>query len=284
MHSLLIASVIAIAVALRWQWQPPGDTWNARWNYALACFCLPPLLLLSAAGAVLVMGHHGSMMGLSVSPVGCWVGRSVMTLGLGGFLLSLAKVLWFQRRLRQYPRITLPSGETVRCLESDRPFAAQVGFWQSQVLVSQGWLTALTGAEQAAVLRHEQAHAYYRDPFWFFWLGIGRRLTLGLPRTEELWQELLLLREIRADRWALQEADPLLLAELLVKLARAAADSDPLQSSAISFCHGESVERLEQRVEALVNPDYFPARQPSPREFAWVLLAMVPLVVTGLHH
>jgi Zn-dependent protease with chaperone function len=48
-------------------------------------------------------------------------------------------------------------------------------------------------------LAHEQAHAHYRDTFWFFWLNV---LTSWLPHTEALWQEILFLREIRADEKA----------------------------------------------------------------------------------
>lgn len=284
MHSLLIVGVIAIAVGLRWRWQPVGPTWRVRWNRALAAFCLPPLLLLSASAAVLSMGHHGLMMGMPVSPLGCWAGQGFWVLGLGVFLFSLGKNLWFRVRLRQYPSLQLPSGESVRCLESDTPFAAQVGFWQSQILVSRGWLQALTPQEQQAILRHEQAHAYYRDPVWFFWLGMVRRLTLWLPCTDALWQDLLLLREIRADQWAVRESDPLLLAELLVKLTHCAADGISHPQDSIAFCHGESIERLEQRIEALINPDYFMGDVPRRGEWVWLVFAVTPFLATWLHH
>ena len=52
--------------------------------------------------------------------------------------------------------------------------------------------------------------------FGFFWWGWLRRLTEWLPHSKELWQELLLLRELRADQWAAQQVDPLVLAESLL--------------------------------------------------------------------
>ncbi len=284
MHSLLIGGIVVIAIVLRWHWQPgEKTTWNSRWNSALAAFSLPPLLLLSASVTVLVMGHHGSMMGLPVSPVGCWLGRLILGLALAAGVTSLAKILWFQIQLRRYPWIILNSGEQVRCLESDTPFAAQVGFWRSRVVVSRGWLNGLTEIEQSATLNHEQAHAYYQDLLGFWLLGIAHRLTFWLPQTDRLWQELVLLREIRADRWAAQKYDPLLLAELVVKLSRPGIGDYEAQPLAISFGDGTSVELLEQRVEALVNPEFLP-ETPSPRpQIAWLAFAIGPLMTSLLH-
>jgi len=283
MHMLLLMGTAAIAVLCRCRWRPQGETWNARWNHALATFCLPLLLLLSASVAVLWMGHHGHMMGMPVSPVGCWLGRLVLALVGVLFLFSLGRALWFQARVRHLPWITLPGGERVRCLEGNAPFAAQVGCWRSQVVVSRGWLNQLTEPEQLAILRHEQAHACYRDLFWFFWLGLARRLTLWLPATDDLWQELLLLREIRADRWAMQDTDPILLAELLVKLARSPMAEHEHQPLTIGFCGHGSVERLEQRVEALVNQASLPAAVPQRGELAWIFVTVMPLMLVCFH-
>jgi Zn-dependent protease with chaperone function len=283
MHLLLMAAMIAIAVLLRWQWQPTADTWNARWHNALASFTLPPLLLLSSSVAVLWMGHHGNMLGMPVSPAGCWFGKLVLAVGAGLFLVSLGKAFSFQVHLRHIPWLTLASGDQVRCLSSDAPFAAQVGFWRSQVIVSRGWVDGLTTSEQSAILRHEQAHAHYRDPFWFFWLGLVRRLTFWLPRTDELWQELLLLREVRADRWAMQDTDPILLAELLVKLARSYTEEAEQELPAIGFCGHASADQLEQRIEALINPASLPSEGSMGGNFTWMLLTAMPLILVWFH-
>ena len=283
MHLFLITGTVAISLLTRWPWQPAGKTWNQRWHRAFAAFCLPPLLLLSASVAVLWMGHHGTMMGMPVSPAGCWVSRLIcLTLG-GVFLVSLGRALWFQVYLSRFPGATLASGEHVRCIDSDLPFIAQVGFLRSQIVVSQGWLDGFTEPEQRAILRHEEAHARYGDSFWFFWLGIVRRVTLWLPHTQSLWQELLLLREIRADRWAAEDSDPLLLAELLVKLARSnTPPATPLPSTA-SFWDQASVSRLEHRIDALINPDSCPTEPSRRGDLAWISLTVLPLMMTWLH-
>jgi hypothetical protein len=283
MHIFLMTGMVAISFLIRWQWQPAGKTWNTRWHHALAAFCLPPLLLLSASIAVLWMGHHGTMAGMPVSPVGCWVSRLVfLTLG-GIFLGSLGQAVWFQAYLRRFPWAALASGENVRCIDSESPFIAQVGFLRSQIVVSRGWLDDFTEPEQRAILRHEEAHARYQDPFWFFWLGMVRRLTLWLPHTESLWQELLLLREIRADRWAAEDADPLLLAELLVKLARVSGPPLTPLPFAVRFWEQDSVSRLEHRVNALINPESWPAEASKTGDLAWISLTVLPLMMTWLH-
>lgn len=290
MHSSLIVFTMLVAVGWRWRWQRPDGPWQTRWESAISAFCLPPLMVLLAAGAVLAMGHHGTMLGWSVSPVGCWVSLGITALASGVFAYALGRAAGAQWRLRQYPVVLLPEVGLARCLPIDLPMAAQVGLWQSALLVSRGWLEQLTPAEQQAILAHEQAHADHRDPFWFFWLGVVRRFTGWLPNTTLLWEELLLLRELRADQAAATTSDPLLLAELLVKLARQMAlDAipHPLETeiaACIGFNEADSLTRLEQRVNALVDPGPIaapPARRPE--RLAWLGVVALPLAATWLH-
>ncbi|PSN19463.1 Zn-dependent protease with chaperone function, partial [filamentous cyanobacterium CCP5] len=73
MHGGLILVVVVTACWLRWRWQPSDrQPWQHRWHHTLTAFCLPPLMVISAAIAVLCMGHHGSMLGMRVLPYGCW--------------------------------------------------------------------------------------------------------------------------------------------------------------------------------------------------------------------
>ncbi|MBW4484485.1 MAG: M56 family metallopeptidase [Tildeniella torsiva UHER 1998/13D] len=290
MHSSLIVFTILVAVVWRWRWQRPTGPWQTRWESALSAFCLPPLMVMLAAGAVLAMGHHGTMLGWSVSPVGCWLSLGVLTLAGGVFAHALGQTVRTQWRLRQYPVVILPEVGPARCLPLDWPMAAQVGLWRSTLLVSRGWLEQLTPAEQQAILAHEQAHADYRDPFWFFWLGVVRRFACWLPNTTSLWEELLLLREMRADHQAANTSDPLLLAELLVKLARQMALASiphPLEAeitSCVGFNEALSLTRLEQRVNALVesNPmTTLPTRRGG--RLARLVAVALPLAATWLH-
>jgi Zn-dependent protease with chaperone function len=203
---------------------------------------------------------------------------------------ALGQALATNLRLRQYPQVTLPQGTLARCLPIDLPMAAQVGLWRSSLLVSQGWLDQLTSSEQQATLAHEQAHADYHDPFWFLWLGVVRRFAFWLPNTTALWEDLLLLREIRADQQAASSSDPLVLAELLVKLARQMTmaihppDLEDGLDIGVGFNESLSLSRLEQRVSALLEPGPMSA---SPRSrlgrLAWLLAAALPLATTWLH-
>jgi Zn-dependent protease with chaperone function len=285
MHSSLLALMMLLALGWRWGWRSREDAWSSRWQSAWLAFCLPPLMILSASMAVLLMGHHGTMMGWSVSPLGCWISLGVVGLAISTTLYSLLKVLQIRINLSQYPTVLLPSGEHARLLKTDIPVAAQVGFWRSVLLVSHGWLDHLSAAEQQAILHHEQAHIHYRDPLWFFGLGIVRRLTLWLPQTEVIWQELLLLREIRADRWAAQHTEPLLVAELLVKLTyqiTTSSQTQPMHS--IGFHSVTGLERVEQRVEALLQESDIPrTERPSLLPLAGLFLTAVPLVAILLH-
>ncbi len=288
MHGSLLLLTGLIAVVWRWQWQSTAGPWAARWQSALIAFCLPPLMVMLAAGAVLSMGHHGTMMGWSVSPLSCWVSLGALGFASGVVAHTLVRAAATHLRLRQYRTVTLPTGGHARCLETDLPVAAQVGLWRSSLLVSRGWLEHLTLAEQQAMVAHEQAHADYRDPLWFLGLGMIRRFSSWLPNTQALWEELLLLREIRADQRAARTSDPLLLVELLVKLSRQMTLATHRYSSNLEPCVGFneslSLSRLEQRVNALLEPGSVaePA-VPGPGRLMWLMVTLLPLTATWLH-
>jgi Zn-dependent protease with chaperone function len=293
MHSSFLFLTVLMAGVWRWQWRSaPDHRWTTRWQSTLSTFCLPPLMVLLATGAVLSMGHHGRMMGGAVSPVGCWISFGILAVAGGGVALTLGRLTQTHLRLRQYALVTLPSGGQARCLEIDLPVAAQVGLWQSSLLVSRGWLDQLTDAEQQAMVAHEQAHADYHDPLWFLGLAMVRRFTGWLPQTQALWEELLLLREMRADRRAATTSDPLLLAELLIKLSRqmtlATQGQRPHLESCLEFNEALSLCRLEQRVNAVLAPDVGAAPAALSllsllRRLLWLMVAVLPLAAPWLH-
>jgi Zn-dependent protease with chaperone function len=228
--------------------------------------------------AVLVMGPRGQM-------VHGWDGW--LTYGFaGGWIATgtvLAIVVFWQaqqtmQRLHTYPTIDL-AGQPSHLIQHHLPFIAQIGLWQPRLLVSQGLLNTLSSEHLAAVLVHEQAHSHYHDTFWFFVLGWLRRVTSWLPQSEALWQELLLLRELRADRWAAQVVDPLLLAEALVIVVRA-----PLETPDLAAAFGDDwrSQRLAERIEALIASEPAVA-PPTTLPWGWLLLALVPLLVIPFH-
>lgn len=278
MHLVMILAALSIAWLLRYSWYEKRGNWNQRWQRALLVFLLPPLLLLMTALAVLCMGPQGRMMGWNTDwfsyclVLGC-VGMSIV------FCLTLAARGWQSlQRIRTYPQIDF-RGRLVRLLDNPILFSAQIGFWQPELVVSQGLLQTVDLEHLEAVLIHEQAHLHYRDTFWFFWLGWLRRITAWLPNTEPLWQELLVLRELRADRWAAERVDALLLAEALLLVV-----STPMMASenfCAAFSRAASRERLQERIDALLEESEPPDE--NSWTWSWVLLALLPLIAVPFH-
>ncbi|WP_017303399.1 M56 family metallopeptidase [Spirulina subsalsa] len=286
MHLLLSLFVLAVAVSIRYSWTPCPDSgskagWSRRWVGAMIVFTLPPLLLVMTAIAVLCMGPQGKMMGMPTDPLSY---GAVLGFLLIAFSIPLKQALAGGKSLetiQSYPRVKLaPPAPRAYLLDSEGLFCAQVGFWQPQLVVSQGLLKTLDAEHLNAVLRHEQAHIYYRDTFWFFWLGCLRHLTPWLPSTQALWEELLLLRELRADRWATQSVDGLLLAESLLMVVSAPL----LTPASISATIQRPIlrDRLQERIEALLHEPQPPYHLPW-WAWSWLIAAFLPLLVIPFH-
>lgn len=274
MHLTLILLMFTLACTVRLLASRSEVALVIRWQRILGLFVFPPLLLLLTALAILDMGQHGQMLGLPVGRIGL-----VWAFGFLGFAaLCLMHQLWqswrVYLRIANYPLIEI-QGQSARLLKVSLPFAARIGFWNSELVVSQGLLD-FSAEHIAAVLSHEQAHVHYRDTFWFFWLSWLRQLTRWLPNTEALWQELLLLREMRADCWAAQSNDPLVVAEALFQMAQAPILELDHACAALSA----DLTRLEERIDALLSNAY-PAVQPFP--WLWLGLAGLPILTILLH-
>lgn len=279
MHLVMILGGLALAWLLRLNWSESTGNWTQRWRRALLLFLLPPLLLLMTAFALLCMGPQGQMIGLNTDWFSYGLVLGWATLAVF-FCLKLAGEGWQSlQHVRTYPQIDL-NGKPARLLDNSILFSAQIGFWQPELVVSQGLLQKLKPDYLEAVLTHEQAHYYYRDTFWFFWLGWLRQITIWLPNTESLWQELLVLRELRADGWAARQVDALLLAESLLMVV-----NNQMRASE-NFCAAFSCavtrNRLQERIEALLGEPE-PSSESSGWIWCWVLLALLPLVAVPFH-
>ncbi len=291
MHLQMIglASAIAIGSRLLACIEPADKSWQVRWQTALTAFVVPPLFLMATAIAIVAMGTNG---------ISHWEGKVSFTIAVG--FVAVAALLWLhliwlavktQRQIRQYPQKFIRSAtgrgrETqARVVETSAVFSAQIGLWASELVVSRGLLDHLDAEHLEAVLAHESGHAHYRDTFWFFWLGGLRRLTGWLPQSEALWQELLLLREVRADEWAARRVDSLVLAESLMSVITA-----PLlntETICASFSCAAPRSRLAQRVDALLTEA--PALTPTSRWYSavqWsaIALSLSPLTTIPFHH
>ncbi|MBX2862557.1 MAG: M56 family metallopeptidase [Leptolyngbyaceae cyanobacterium MAG.088] len=250
MHVSLMAGAIAIAILLRLVFTHRCLE-NAQWLAVLSLLIVSPLLLLTTAVAIVIMGPHGHM----VNPMEGWLSYATAWLFLGISCGLLAYLGWQAhisiKAIQQYPQ-TLVQNTPSRIMSEDSAFSAQIGLWSSELVLSQGLINSLDSDHLAAVIAHEQAHSYYHDTFLFFWLGWLRRLTAWLPYTDDLWQELLLLREIRADHWATRSVDPIMLAESLVQVI--AAPLSPITT--VNFSCTAPKSRLSRRIDALLDQQH----------------------------
>ncbi len=298
-HFVMIVGSLGLAWGLRYCWQNTSiwaTNWQKRWQQALVCFVLPPMLVLMTAIAVLCMGAEGQMIGLQVGRLSYAIALSflaysifrVAQLALTGWL-SLQKLQKLVTDANNDQVTTLdPIIDPIKLLNIPMLFAAQIGFWRSELFVSQGLLDTLDPPHLEAVLLHERAHAHYRDTFWFFWLGSLRQVMPWLPNTQALWEEMLLLRELRADRWAAQQVDGLLLAESLLAMVSNNVLLTDIPTNnfdvtfAANFGYTSNSDRLEERINFLLaEPEPLPKL--SWRSVFWLSFALLPLAVLPLH-
>jgi Zn-dependent protease with chaperone function len=277
MHLFMVFTALGLALIVRLGWTPATTTWQTRWNRTLGAFLFSPLLLITSAIAIFCMGPRGQM-------VRWWEGWGSYALAIG-FLVSaiatltkLAIEAWQGcDRVQQLPQRDLQD-TPARLMDLETPFIAQVGFWNPELVVSQGLLDTLDEEHLQAVLVHEQAHYHYQDTFWFFWLGWLKRLTIWLPQTETLWQELLILRELRADHWAAKQTDSLLLAEALLSVVSA-----PYADELYAALSSPMVrDRLTERIDALLDE----SNQEEPSQInvlIWLPLVLMPFIVVPFH-
>lgn len=284
MHLILLVAALGLALGVRFLGVVRGAPSQApsccgRWFWALGRFLFPPLLLLMTALAIVWMHPLATAADTWDNRVS--YGFSLGFLAAAGGLMGyqVCRAFKTQGQVRAFPQQGF-AGQRGRLLDSPVPFIAQVGVWQPELVVSQGLLDTLSPGHLQAVLVHEQAHGYYRDTFWFFWLGWLKQLTCWLPQTENLWQELLLLRELRADRWAACRVDSLLLAEALYLLVSQVGNLS--ETFAAGLYNPAFPDRLSQRIESLLaEPEPWP-----PSNFwvwVWVALSGLPLATIPFH-
>jgi Zn-dependent protease with chaperone function len=242
MHLLMAITAIVVAVTWRLLFREKLNAWVR--------FALAPLLLLTTAIALVGMGNRGSMFGWDMG----LLSTTAYGLGMAFLVFAIASLLgriWQAWRTLTTLRRLTPctwQGHPYLLLETDQLVAAQVGWWQSHLVLSQGLLAQLDDDHLRAIVYHESAHAYHRDTFWFFWWGWLKQISSWLPHSQSLWEELLLAREVRADQWAKQRCDYLLLAEALLFLVQDRSQN-PWQTM-LSACAND---RLEQRINFLLS-------------------------------
>jgi len=289
MHAQMIVFAIAVAYLSRWvnqRWPRDLSSDTVGWARTLSAFIAPPLFLLMTAVAIVAMGpfsmvpiegwlSYGISLAFVLGAVGCW-----------GYLVCISAIAHHQ--LSRHPQQTISTAmQTVnaRVVNSDVVFSAQVGVWPSELVITQGLIDRLDDAHLDAVLAHELGHARYKDTFWFFFLGGLRRVTGWLPYTESLWQDLLLLRELRADEWATRSVDKLVLAEALVSVISAPLTLS--QSVYAGFSCAAPRSRLSLRIDVLLAEDAATMRESAyfwADHWAVIALSLSPLLTVPFHH
>ena len=280
MHLLAILTVIIIAGLIRHQPVSTLHNWSERWCRALFLLLFPALLILSTAIAGLYMGCHGAMLGIAAGSWGCGLAGCLILFAIG-CLVRLTLQSYSSIRNFKTHRQQIVNGVVARVVDTELLFSAQIGFWDSELVVSNGLLKNLDAEHLEAVLAHEQAHLYYKDTFWFFWLGWMRTFTTWLPNTESLWQELLLLRELRADRRAAENVDFLLLAESLLMVVRSPFERSNL--AAANFNDYQLGARLNERIDYLLRQEK-PEKKNPWLSLPWICLIFLPLLSITLHY
>lgn len=279
MHFTLLLVSVSVAIAFRFVWQANSSDWDTRWQMALGMFLFSPLLLVTSAIAILWMGPRGQM-------VHSWDGWSSYAIAIGflsvGLILIIQLAMQAGRSLKEIHRLPqdLILSTPARLLNNPTPYIAQIGFWNPELVISDGLLDTLDEAHLQVALTHEKAHRYYRDTFWFFWLGGLRRLTAWLPKTEALWQELILLRELRADRWAAQQTDGLLLAEALLSIVSASQMESEPWMAALNDSMPQT--RLDERIDALLDESK-PLAKTGYAVWIWLSIVLLPLFIVPFH-
>jgi len=281
MHGSMLLLALTIAIGLRW-FLP---SYQRRWQTTLFFFLFPPLLLLMTVISVVCMGYRGQMLGYNSSLISYF--SAIIWLVFALFcLIKLSYRTWQTHRdFSSYPLKKITT-QKARVLALDFPYSARVGFWKSELIVTQGLLNLLDQEHLQAVLAHEQAHQEYHDTFWFFWLGWLRSMSSWLPNSENLWSELVFLRELRADKYASGQVDYLLLAESLLLVAEKVnqvAEINFSDSCCVALSDNSLNNRLLERIDALVESE-----KPELPRFnyqVWLLLSLslAPFLLLPLH-
>ena len=284
MHLMILILAVGVAWLLRALVPALSPESEFSWQKSLFFFVFPPILLLMTALAVFSMGYQGMMFGLKASWLSYSLAIAFLLWSLGLGLYRLGQATRSIQRIQHYPQ-GFTQNQPTRILDIPFPYSAQIGLWNPELVISQGLLDSLDEEHLQAVLAHENAHYYYRDTFWFFCLGWLREISFWLPQTEQLWQELLFMREVRADKKAAQQVDPLLLAESLMLVAKNMQEVTIFPNfEAICAAFNHQDNRLVSRINYLIEP---PDTLLIENNFLnWVLLglAFVPLILIPLHY
>ena len=87
MHLIMIVIALCLAWGLRLIPLTSQGTWENRWHKSLFSFLVSPLILVTTALAIFLMGTEGSMLGLPASG---------LSYGLAVTFLVITLIFWFK--------------------------------------------------------------------------------------------------------------------------------------------------------------------------------------------
>jgi len=229
-------------------------------------------------------GHHAHF---CVAHSALWIGSGMdwLVLLLAGIAVvviagDLPRRLWRVRGVAQALEALArpaPSARDLLVVDMGAPLALTAGLIDPRIFLSRGLLDALSPAELAAVLAHEQAHRRRRDAVRQLAAEVLSRLHLP-PIRRRLLADLSLASERACDEEAvLASNDRLCVAGTLLKVARLNTTHRLSMDALLPTMIGAD---LEARIEALLQP------AAEPRVAPWSLLipaAGVTLAFGGLY-
>ena len=278
MHLLLLITALVLAYSIRLISQLTVIKYEKQWGLSSFFFAFPPLILLMTCFTITLMGYQGEMWGIKASRFSYYLALSYLLISIILLFKQILDLHKLRQLVKEYPSQNI-NNQNIKILDSSFPYAAQVGFWRSQLVISTGLQKILSPEHLEAVIAHETAHKTHKDPFFFFWLSYLEKLTFWLPNNKKLWQNLLLLRELRADKTATQTVDFLLIAESLIAVTSETVKQKESLNLALECPFNDN--RLEERINNLLD-------EKSQLKFnwwqiIWLLLIFIPYTFVPFH-
>jgi hypothetical protein len=245
--------------------------------YGICCLALATLTAVRSVGPGALWSSEPSLLpGLLV--------LALATMGLTRAAWSLGRSTWHSaavsRHIRRH-RVAAPPrlatwrenlGDRLIALDAPEPYALTYGALRPRILVTTGLLRALSDAELAAVLTHEQEHLRSRDPL----KNVLARAILArhfyLPALTGLRDRFTSGRELSADHAAMAAHGVRALAGALLKVTEGPAWAAASPSAAMTT--KALLEARLRQVETGTEPRHPPAgrRRVLPTLLAALLL------------
>lgn len=280
MHLFLIVSTLCLIYLIRLVSKFVAVKYQQSWGLVLFFFAFPPLILLMTCVTIVCMGYQGEMWGIRASKFSYILAILFILYSL--FTLTKTSLNHYRscHKIAQYPTKSI-FGYDYKFINISFPYAAQIGFVRSHLVISKGLIELLSEEHLKAVIAHELAHEKYKDTFLFFWLFYLKQVGFLLPNNDDLWQNLVLLRELRADKKASETVDFMLIAESLLKVALAVNNQEKFNQ--LGFDCAFDNYRLQTRIDSLIN-DNDSVKKINYLDVIWLVLILTPWLFFPFHN